>query len=125
MDVTIKRDIYIDSQLRLWSQSRNWCRHPDNTFKWAKKVDPAIKVAVLIYVQWTKAKHRAKMSKWKLQFKDKGNAATFAENSKKYRQATATRVVVMELLYIRRTSIFKCVNIDATMVAVLLYVEWN
>ena len=90
-----------------------------------KKVDTAIKVAVLIYVQWTKAKHRAKMSKWKLQLKDKGNAATVAENSKKYRQATATRVAVMELLYIRRKSTFKCVNIDATMVAVLLYVEWN
>ena len=33
-------------------------------------------VAVLLYVQWTKAQHRAKMSKWMLKLKKKGYAAT-------------------------------------------------
>ena len=41
-----------------------------------KKVDTAIKVAILIYVQWTKAKTQGENVKWKLQLKDIGNAAT-------------------------------------------------
>ena len=58
--------------------------------------------------------------------KVKGNAATVAKKlKKKFRQEAATLVAVNELLYIRRKSIFKCVNIDATIVAVVLYVEWN
>jgi len=58
----------------------------------------AITVAVLIYLQWTKAQNRAKMSKWKLKLNEKGNPATVVENRKKYRRATATLVAVMELL---------------------------
>ena len=50
-----------------------------------KKVDTAIKVAVLIYVQWTKAKTQGKNVKWKLQLKDKENVATVGKkNLKKY-----------------------------------------
>ena len=40
-------------------------------------------VASLLYVQWTKAQHRAKLSKWMLKLNEKGNAATIVEVKKK------------------------------------------
>ena len=47
------------------------------------KYEHAIMVAVLLYVQWTKAQHRAKLSKWMLKLNEKGNAATIVEDKKK------------------------------------------
>ena len=46
------------------------------------KYEHAIMVAVLLYVQWTKAQHRTKLSKWMLKLNEKENPATIVEDRK-------------------------------------------
>ena len=46
------------------------------------KYEHAIMVVVLLYIQWTKAQHRAKLSKWMLKLNEKGNAATIRRQKK-------------------------------------------
>ena len=46
------------------------------------KYEHAITVAVLIYLQWTEAQHRAKMSKWKLKLNKKGTLRLLSKTEK-------------------------------------------